>query len=79
MIGWFLLASTIVQYQRKIKLLLITTFLSPTPPPTPPPSRIYAHDLKSEFKRTGLKYGPIFSIRENTKTLPVQPFFSIKY
>ena len=34
----------------------ITLFLSPP--------RIYAHGLKSEFKPTGLKYGPIFSIRE---------------
>ena len=45
----------------------ITPFLSPP--------RIYAHRFKSEFKPTGLKYGPIFSIRENTKTLQVQLFF----
>ena len=49
----------------------ITPFLSPP--------QIYAHGLKSEFKPTELKYGPIFSMRENTKILQVQLFFSIKY
>ena len=49
----------------------ITPFLNP--------HWIYGYGLKSEFKPTGLKYGPIFSIRENTKTLQVQLFFSIKY
>ena len=41
--------------------------------------RIYIHGLKSKFKSTGLKYGPIFSTRENKKTLHVQLFIPIKY
>ena len=45
----------------------ITPFLSPP--------RIYTHGLKTEFKPSGLKYGFIFGITENTKTLQVQLFF----
>ena len=41
------------------------------------PPQIYNHGLKSEFKPTGLKYEPIFNIRENTKTLQVQLFFPL--
>ena len=58
-------------YMMNTNIYPITPFLSP--------SWIYAHGLKSELKPTGLKYGPIFSIREYTKTLQVQLFFSIKY
>ena len=43
-----------------------------------PPSDLRPR-LKSEFKPTRLKYGPIFSIRENAKTSQVQLSFSIKY
>ena len=50
-----------------------------TPCLSPLPRWIYIHGLKFEFKSTGLKYGPIFSIRENTKTLHVQLSISIKY
>ena len=46
----------------------------PTTPFLSPP-QIYVHGFKSEFKPTGLKYEPIFSIRESTKTLQVQLFF----
>ena len=51
------------------------TYVVPYYPVYPSPPQIYPHGLKSEFKPTGLKYGPIFSIRENKKTLQVQLFF----
>ena len=58
--------------------MLFTNQIYPITPFLSPPW-IYANGLQSEFKPTGLTYGPIFSIRENTKTLQVQLFFSIKY
>ena len=49
--------------EKKLKSWIypITPFLSSP--------RIYAHGLKSGFKPTGLKYGPIFSTREVKEVL----------
>ena len=46
----------LIQVRRNWKGALLSRFQAPPPP------RIYAHGFKSEFKPTGLKYGPIFSM-----------------
>ena len=60
----------------------MTEGLQPLYPITPflSPPRIYAQGLNPNLSPLGLiKYGPIFSIRENAKTSQVQLSFSIKY